>query len=42
MDNKEILKKAKEFANKKKQAMQGNKTIKKTVMPNGNIHFEKE
>lgn len=82
MNNKEILKKAKEFANKKKQAMQGKKTIKKesfdffgtltsqikeskkqpafvsfdneelakeleeqglkkTVLPNGNIHFEK-
>ena len=44
MDSKEkeeILKQAKAFAKRKAEALQSNKTIKKTVMPNGNIHFEK-
>jgi len=44
MDSKEkeeILKQAKAFAKRKAEALHSNKTIKKTVMPNGNIHFDK-
>jgi len=44
MDSKEkeeILKQAKSYAKKKAEALLSNKTIKKTIMPNGNIHFEK-
>lgn len=40
-DRQEILSKAKEFAKKKAKALQSNKTIKKNIMPNGNVHFEK-
>jgi hypothetical protein len=41
-EKQEILEKAKAFAKKKKEALQSSKTIKKTIMPNGNVHFDKE
>lgn len=35
----ESLSKAKEILGQKQKSVEGNKTIKKNFMPNGNIHF---
>jgi len=41
-EKEEILTKARKHAKKKAKALHSNKLVKKTVMPNGNIHFDKE